>query len=88
MALIRVDPVETHVTWDRRALRPAWLHGHGHRLEVADVDRLRDERAAYPHGGSPRLTLVLRTTDGGRAEIAWDVRTRRWYLHALEAAAA
>lgn len=87
MALVRVPRVETRVTWDRRSGRPAVVSGPGHRLEIVDVDRLRDERHAHPIGSGPRLSLVLRTRDGGRAAIAWDARRRRWYLEALEAAA-
>ena len=87
MALVRVPPVQTHVTWDRRARRPAQLRGAGHRLDIVDVDRLRDERAAYPAESGPRLSLVLRTSDGGRAAIVFDGRRRRWFLEAVEAAA-
>jgi hypothetical protein len=87
MALVRMPPVETHVTWDRRAGRPAQLRGHGHHLDIVDVDRLRDERAAYPADAGPRLSLVVRTRDGGRASIVFDGRRGRWYLEALEPAA-
>ena len=87
MALVRVPPVETRVTWDRRARRPSQLRGPGHRLEIVQVDALRDERAAYPAEAGPRLSLVLRTRDGGRAAIVFDGIRRRWFLEALEPAA-
>ena len=87
MALVRVPPVQTHVTWDRRARRPSRLRGRGHLLEIVDVDRLRDERAAYPADTGPRLSLVLRTRDGGRAAITFDAHRRQWFLEALEPAA-
>ena len=87
MALVRVPPVQTRVTWDRSTRRPAQLRGRGHRLEITDLDALRDERAAYPADAGPRLTLVLRTREGGRAAIVFDGRRRRWFLEALEPAA-
>jgi hypothetical protein len=87
MALVHIPPVETTVRWDRRARRPAELRGRGHRLSVTDLDGVRDERSAYPAGAGPRLTLVLRTGDGGRAAIVFDGRRRRWFLEALEPAA-
>jgi hypothetical protein len=87
MALVHIPPVETNVRWDRRARRPAELRGRGHRLSVTDLDGVRDERAAYPVGAGPRLTLVLRTGDGGRAAIVFDGRRRRWFLEAVEPAA-
>lgn len=87
MALVHIPPVETHVRWDRRARLPAELRGAGHRLHIVGLDGLRDERAAYPAEAGPRLTLVLRTDDGGRAAIVFDGRRRRWFLEALEPAA-
>jgi hypothetical protein len=87
VALVHIPPVETHVRWNRRANRPAELRGPGHRLRIVGLDGLRDERAAYPAASGPRLTLVLRTGDGGRAAIVFDERRRRWFLEALEPAA-
>ncbi|MGZ8475087.1 MAG: hypothetical protein ACXWWQ_02530 [Candidatus Limnocylindria bacterium] len=87
MALVHIPPVETNVRWNRHANRPAELRGEGHRLRIVGLDGLRDERAAYPAGTGPRLTLVLRTGDGGRAAIVFDGRRRRWFLEALEPAA-
>ena len=87
MALVHIPPVETHVRWNRRAGLPAELRGAGHRLHIVGLDGLRDERAAYPAEAGPRLTLVLRTDDGGRAAIVFDGRRRRWFLEALEPAA-
>lgn len=87
MALVHIPPVETHVRWDRRARRPSELRGPGHRLSVTNLDGVRDERSAYPAGSGPRLTLVVRTGDGGRAAIVFDGRRRRWFLEAVEPAA-
>jgi len=85
MALVQIPPVEAHVRWDRAADRPAEVSWDGQHRRVVDLDTVRDERAAYPAQRGPRLTLVLRTDDGGRASIAFD--GRRWYLEAVEPAA-
>ena len=83
--LFRSPPVEARVRWDRSADRPAEVSwGRQHR-RVTELDAVRDERAAYPAQRGPRLTLVLRTDDGGRASIAFD--GRRWYVEAVEPAA-
>lgn len=87
MALVQIRPVETHVRWDRHARRPSQLRGRGHRLSIVELDGVRDERAAYPAQTGPRLTMVLRTADGGRAAIVFDGRRRRWFLEAVEPAA-
>jgi len=85
MALVQIPPMETRVRWDRSADRPAEISWDGQHRRVVDLDTVRDERAAYPAQRGPRLTLVLRTDDGGRAAIAFD--GRRWYLEAVEPAA-
>jgi hypothetical protein len=85
MALVQVAPVTARVRWDRAANRPAQVTAGGRHLDVVDLDGVRDERAAFPAGRGPRLTLVLRTRDGGRASIVFD--GRRWVLEALEPAA-
>ena len=85
MALVHVAPTEARVRWDRAANRPAEVTAGGRHLDVIDLDAVRDERAAFPAARGPRLTLVLRTRDGGRASIAYD--GRRWMLEAVEPAA-
>jgi hypothetical protein len=85
MALVHVAPTEARVRWDRAANRPAEVTAGGRHLDVVDLDAVRDERAAFPAARGPRLTLVLRTRDGGRASIAFD--GRRWMLEAVEPAA-
>ena len=87
MALVHVPPVEARVRWDRGADRPAEISWPGHHLRVTDLDAVRDERAAYPAERGPRVTLVLRTDDGGRAAVIFDGRRRRWFLDAVEPAA-
>lgn len=85
MALVQIPPMEAHVRWDRSGNRPSDVRWRGHHLRVAGLDAVRDERAAYPADRGPRLTLTLRTDDGGRAAIAFD--GRRWFLEAVEQAA-
>lgn len=85
MALVHVPPVEAHVEWDRSTDQPRLVRWGEDRRRVIGLDSIRDERAAYPADRGPRLTLVLRTEDGGRAAIAYD--GRRWVLDALETAA-
>ena len=85
MALVHVAPTEARVRWDRAANRPAEVTAGGRHLDVVDLDAIRDERAAFPAARGPRLTLILRTRDGGRASIAFD--GRRWMLEAVEPAA-
>ena len=85
MALVQVPPTQARVRWDRAANRPSEVSVGGHHLHVVDLDTVRDERSAYPAAQRPRLTMVLRTREGGRAAIAFD--GSRWFLEALEPAA-
>ena len=87
MALVQISPIEAHVRWDRHADRPSEVRWSGHSLRVSELDAVRDERSAYPAERGPRVTLTLRTTDGGRASVAFDGRRKRWYLEAVEPAA-
>ena len=85
MALVQVPPTQARVRWDRATNRPAEVSAGSRHLHVTDLDAVRDERAAYPAGRGPRLTMVVRTRDGGRAALAYD--GRRWFLEAVEPAA-
>lgn len=87
MALVSIPPVPTHVHFSRRSRLPAEAHGDGHRLRIVGLDRVRDERAAFRGTTGPKVTLVVRTADGGRATIAFHASSRRWFLEALEPAA-
>ena len=87
MALVQIPPVEARVSWDRAAHRPANVSWGGRRLQVIELDAVRDERAAYPAERGPRVTFILRTSDGGRASLSFDGRRRRWYVEAIEPAA-
>ena len=86
-ALIQISPVEARVRWNRATDRPSDITWGGRHLRVVELDAVRDERAAYPAGRGPRVTFILRTSDGGRASLAFDGRRRRWYVEAVEPAA-
>ena len=85
MALVNVTPTEAQVRWDRATDRPVEVSVGGRHLRIVDLDAVRDERAAFPANRGPRLTVVVRTGDGGRASLAFD--GRRWMLEAVETAA-
>jgi len=87
MALVKISPIEAQVRWDRHADRPSEVRWHGHQLRITQIDAVRDERSAYPAERGPRVTLVLRTEDGGRASLVFDGRRGRWFLEAVERAA-
>jgi hypothetical protein len=87
MALVQIPPIEAHVRWDRHAGRPSEVRWNGNHLRVSALDAVRDERSAYPADRGPRVTFVLRTTDGGRTSVAFDGRRRRWFVEAVERAA-
>ncbi len=87
MALTRITPIEAHVRWDRRGSRPVQVRWAGHEVGVAALDSIRDERAAYPADGGPRITYMVRTDDGGAASLVFDGRRRRWFVEALDPAA-
>lgn len=85
MALVNIPPTPVRIRWDRSNDRPTELSWPGHRLRITGLDTVRDERAAYPVGRGPRLTLIVRGTDGTRASVAFD--GRRWTVEALDPAA-
>jgi len=84
MALVQVPPVEARLRWDRSTDRPSTISWADGSLAVVGLEAVRDERAAYPADRGPRLRLILRTRDGGRAVVVHD--GRRWLLDAVEAA--
>lgn len=88
MALVKITPVqEARVRWDRAADRPTDVRWAGRHLRVLELDAVRDERSAYPAERGPRVTFLLRTSDGGRASLVYDDRSGRWFVEALEPAA-
>jgi hypothetical protein len=87
MALVRIPPAAANVRWDRRARRPSVVRWNGQELRITDLDAVRDERSAYPATRGPRVTYLVRTTQGGQASLVFDSRRRRWFIDAVEQAA-
>lgn len=87
MALVQILPIRASLRWDRRAGRPSEVRWSGHHLRVTELDAIRDERSAYPAERGPRVILVVRTADGGRASVVFDGRRGHWYVEAVERAA-
>ena len=85
MALVNVSPTPARIRWDRLRRRPREVRWGTDRHRIVGLDHVRDERAAYPIERGPRLTLVVRTDDGGRASLSYD--GRRWLVDAVEEAA-
>ena len=89
MALVNVSPtparIPARIRWDRLTHWPREVRWGNDRIRVVGLDRVRDERAAYPMDRGPRLTLVVRTDDGARASLSYD--GRRWIVDAVEDAA-
>ncbi|HET6380364.1 MAG TPA: hypothetical protein VFH63_04925 [candidate division Zixibacteria bacterium] len=86
MALKSITPTPVRVAWDRRRARPAAVQLGARRLQVTDVQAIRDETAAYPADRGPRITFLL-ATDAGQASLVYDGLRRRWYVEALDPAA-
>jgi hypothetical protein len=86
MALIRITPIEAHVSWDADRDAPRQIRWSQRELTVTAVTSIRDERAAYPAERGPRVTFLLETT-GGQASVAFDGRRRRWFVEGLDPAA-
>ena len=87
MALISISPVAASVAWDSRGALPIRIRFGDRNLRVARLSAIRDERAAYPAGSGPRLTLVVESDAGEPLELVFDARRRRWFVDALDFAA-
>jgi hypothetical protein len=87
MALVSITPVAASVAWDAQHLRPTHVRFGDRQLRVSRLATVRDERAAYPAGSSPRLMLVVEIESGESLELVFDARSRRWFVDALDPAA-
>lgn len=87
MALVSITPVAASVAWDARHALPARVRFADRDLRVIRVSAVRDERAAFPAGSSPRLTVVVDVDSGESLELVFDARRRRWFVDALDTAA-
>jgi hypothetical protein len=86
MALVKINPVQAHVRWDRGAARPTQIRLGDRRLAVTGLTAVRDEMAAYPADRGPRVTYLV-DTERGQASLVFDGRRRRWFLEAIDEAA-
>jgi hypothetical protein len=86
MALTSISPVAATVGFDADQGLPARVRFADRDLRVVRVGAVRDERAAYPAGGSPRLTVVVEVDSGESLELLYDARARRWFVDALDPA--
>ncbi|HEY7738813.1 MAG TPA: hypothetical protein VIC63_07305 [Candidatus Limnocylindria bacterium] len=84
MALTSITPVAASVAFDSRQALPARIRFADRDVRVVRVGAVRDERAAYPAGSTPRLTVVVEVDSGESLELVYDTRARRWFVDALE----
>lgn len=84
MALVSISPVAASVGFDPGGRRPERIRFADRDLRVVRVGAVRDERAAYPVGSSPRLTLLVEVETGEALELVFDARQRRWFVDALD----
>jgi hypothetical protein len=87
MALVSITPQPASVAWDARGAWPTRIRFGDRQVRVRRLTAVRDERAAYPAGAAPRLTLVVETEGGDAVELVFDARRRRWFVDALDVAA-
>ena len=84
MALTSITPVPASVHFDAGQRVPQRIRFADRDLRVVRVDAVRDERAAYPAGSAPRLTVVVAVESGESLELVFDARSRRWFIDALD----
>ena len=87
MALEFISAVPATVAWDSTGAHLTRIRFADRELRVARLRALRDERAAFPAGTSPRLKLVVEAESGDLVELVFDSSRRRWFVDALEIAA-
>lgn len=84
MALTSITPVVASVGFDSHQALPARVRFADRDVRVVRVGAMRDERAAYPAGSAPRLTVIVEVDSGESLELVYDTRSRRWFVDALE----
>jgi hypothetical protein len=87
MAFIRVEPVAVQVRTDWFTGRPRDISWGTERLPITHVAAVREEAAAYPVVTGPR-TLFEVETPKARLALAYQHRSRRWTVTALDEARA
>ena len=83
MAMIPISPVLVDVRCDLFDGRPRTIHMGPDRLPVLGVARVRREVAAHPEATGPR-TLFEVDTPGARLALAFEHRSRRWSVQAMD----
>jgi hypothetical protein len=84
VALVSISPVAASVGFDPDGRRPERIRFADRELRVIRVGAVRDERAAYPAGRAPRVTLLVEVDSGEALELVFDARSRRWFVDALD----
>ena len=87
MALVAITPVAASVDWDAQGTRPTRVRFGDREVVVNRVATVRDERAAFPAASGPNLRVVVEADSGDSLELIFDVRRKRWFVDALDAAA-
>ena len=77
MSMVNVTPVQVSVSCDPFTGTPRTVCAAGDRLDVLEVERVRDESKAYPIGEGPRTLFVVRT-GSARLRLSFAHRDRRW----------
>ncbi len=83
MAIVPVTPTQVDVTCDWFDGRPRAVRVADSTLPVLDVERVREEAAAYRVEVGPRTTFQVRTPES-RMVLAFQHRRRRWTVEGLE----
>lgn len=86
MALVKINPLQARVRWDRAADHPTRIRVADRDLAVTGLKAVRDEMSAYPADRGPRVTYLVATAQG-EASLVFDGRRRRWFLEAIDEAA-
>ncbi|MEO8246503.1 MAG: hypothetical protein ABI622_05205 [Chloroflexota bacterium] len=86
MALVKINPLQARVHWNRSADHPSRIRVADRDLAVTAVKAVRDETSAYPADRGPRVTYLVATAQG-EASLVFDGRRRRWFLEAVDEAA-
>jgi hypothetical protein len=87
MALVAITPVAASVDWDAQGTRPTRIRFGDREVVINRVATVRDERAAFPAASGPNLRVVVEADSGDTLELIFDVRRKRWFVDALDAAA-
>lgn len=83
MAMVRISPTEVEVACDSLTGEPRVIRIGEEACPVLEIERVRDESAAYPTLVGPRTLFHLRMADK-RLRLSYAHRSRRWLVDGLE----